>query len=81
MLKTVEGIYRNGKVELVETPAEVTEARVIVTFLPTTDSLAQPHSASANLRQPRQPGSAKGKLRIIAEDDEHLRDFQEYMPS
>ncbi len=32
--KTVEGIYRDGKVELLETPADVDEARVIVTFLP-----------------------------------------------
>jgi hypothetical protein len=30
-------------------------------------------------RQPRQPGSAKGKLVILADDDEHLQDFQEYM--
>lgn len=29
---------------------------------------------------PRQPGSAVGQLVILAEDDEHLRDFQEYMP-
>lgn len=34
MLKTVEGIYRDGKVELLETPEDVEEARVIVTFLP-----------------------------------------------
>ena len=27
--KTVEGIYRGGKVELLETPADVDEARVI----------------------------------------------------
>jgi len=72
MLNTVEGIYRNGKIELAETPMEITEARVIVTFLPATN---QPSS-----RQPRQPGSAKGKLTILAEDDEHLRDFQAYMP-
>jgi hypothetical protein len=32
--KTVEGIYHDGKVELLETPADVDEARVIVTFLP-----------------------------------------------
>lgn len=32
------------------------------------------------IRQPRHPGSAKGKLVILAEDDEHLADFQEYMP-
>jgi hypothetical protein len=28
----------------------------------------------------RQKGSAKGKLIIHHEDDEHLTDFQEYMP-
>jgi hypothetical protein len=32
--KTVEGIYRDGKVELLETPSNIEEARVIVTFLP-----------------------------------------------
>jgi antitoxin (DNA-binding transcriptional repressor) of toxin-antitoxin stability system len=30
-------------------------------------------------RQPRRPGSAKGKLIIHTEDDEHLADFQEYL--
>ena len=34
MLKAVEGLYRNGKVELLETPEDIDEARVIVTFLP-----------------------------------------------
>ncbi|MGH9838666.1 MAG: type II toxin-antitoxin system Phd/YefM family antitoxin [Blastocatellia bacterium] len=29
--------------------------------------------------QPRKPGSAIGKLIIHADDDEHLKDFQEYM--
>lgn len=31
-------------------------------------------------RMPRQRGSAKGKLTIHSEDDEHLDDFKEYMP-
>jgi antitoxin (DNA-binding transcriptional repressor) of toxin-antitoxin stability system len=31
-------------------------------------------------RQPRRPGSAKGKLVILADDDEHLWDFKEYLP-
>ena len=31
-------------------------------------------------RAPRVPGSAKGKLVIHSEDDEHLEDFKEYMP-
>ncbi len=35
MLTSVEGIYRNGLVELVESPKDVLEgARVIVTFVP-----------------------------------------------
>lgn len=31
-------------------------------------------------RQPRQPGSAKGKLVIHSENEEYLEDFKEYMP-
>jgi hypothetical protein len=34
MLQSVEDIYRDGKVELLEMPAGVEEARVIITFLP-----------------------------------------------
>jgi hypothetical protein len=34
MLKSVEGIYRDGKIELLEKPQDVEGARVIVTFLP-----------------------------------------------
>lgn len=30
-------------------------------------------------RKPRRPGSAKGKLTILEEDDEHLDDFADYM--
>lgn len=44
MLTSVEGIYRNGRVELVESPTDVVEgARVIVTFVPsnTIDLAAQ----------------------------------------
>lgn len=28
----------------------------------------------------RRPGSAKGILKILSEDDEHLEDFKAYMP-
>jgi len=31
-------------------------------------------------RKPRQPGNCKGMLAIVADDDEHLDDFAEYMP-
>ncbi|MEL6468435.1 MAG: hypothetical protein AAFQ74_01800 [Cyanobacteria bacterium J06623_4] len=33
MLQTVKGIYRNGKVELLESPEDVAEGEVLVTFL------------------------------------------------
>ena len=34
MLKSIEGVYRNGKIELAEVPTDVPdETRVIVTFL------------------------------------------------
>ncbi|MBD2301353.1 hypothetical protein H6G80_24715 [Nostoc sp. FACHB-87] len=33
MLQSIEGIYKNGKVELAELPSDVSESRVIVTFL------------------------------------------------
>jgi glucan biosynthesis protein len=35
MLLTVEGTYRNGKVELAEIPDDIEQADVIVTFLKT----------------------------------------------
>ncbi len=37
MLRTVEGIYQNGRVELAELPDDLEEAQVIVTFLPKDD--------------------------------------------
>jgi hypothetical protein len=33
MLTTVEGVFKNGHIELREMPAKIREARVIVTFL------------------------------------------------
>ena len=41
-LTTVEGIYKNGVVELTETPAGMEEANVLVTFLPSVPSVEQP---------------------------------------
>ena len=32
---TIEGIYKNGQIILAETPEEVAESRVLVTFLNT----------------------------------------------
>jgi hypothetical protein len=32
MLQTIQGIYRNGKIELAEIPQDITESQVLVTF-------------------------------------------------
>ncbi len=40
MLTTIEGVYKNGKIELFETPPGVQESNVVVTFLPTTKKTA-----------------------------------------
>ena len=61
--KTVEGIYRDGKVELLETPIDIDEARVIVTFLP---------EGAVNLSDrgidEAQAASLRARLRPFAED-------------
>lgn len=36
--------------------------------------------AAPSGRSPRVPGLMTGKLTVIAEDDEHLKDFEEHMP-
>ena len=52
--KTFEGIYKHGKVELLETPDDVEEARVVVTFVSedSVDLVARgvDESEAANLR-------------------------------
>ncbi|MEC4814042.1 MAG: hypothetical protein SAK29_12330 [Scytonema sp. PMC 1069.18] len=35
MLRTIEGTYKNGKIELAEIPQGITESRVFVTFVET----------------------------------------------
>jgi antitoxin (DNA-binding transcriptional repressor) of toxin-antitoxin stability system len=35
---------------------------------------------SPRRREPRKPGSAVGRLVILSDDDEHLKDFKDYMP-
>ena len=36
--------------------------------------------ATPAMQHPRTPGNCKGMITILAEDDEHLKDFEEYMP-
>ncbi len=64
MLTTVHGIYRNGKIELVEKPTDIPEdAPVIVTFL---------ESKVVDLRQrgidAEEAAELRGRLATFAED-------------
>src|SRR5438067_9492927 len=64
MLRSVEGIYRDGKVELFETPAAIKEARVIVTFLPAEGPL----DLCARGIDPAQAAELRWRFQAIAED-------------
>jgi hypothetical protein len=64
MLKAVEGIYRKGKVELEEVPAEIEdETRVIVTFL-------EPHTIDLRERgiNAFEAAELRSRLATFAED-------------
>lgn len=63
MLQSLEGIYRNGKVELLETPSNIEESRVIVTFL-TANSV---ELASRGINQ-QQAADLRARLQTFAED-------------
>jgi hypothetical protein len=64
MYRTIAGIYKNGRVELLEQPSDDRPARVIVTFL-TTDG-------EVDLRErgidDKQAADLRGRLRAFAED-------------
>lgn len=63
MIQTLDGIFRNGKVELLEEPKDVREARVIVTFLPNANEPAGGPSFS-----PDELAELRGKLAVWEED-------------
>jgi hypothetical protein len=64
MLKSVEGVYRDGKIELLETPHDIEEARVIVTFLPNDRRV----DLAARGIDENQAVDLRGRLHTFAED-------------
>ena len=64
MLKSVEGIFRNGRVELLEAPPQAEETRVLVTFLPA----RKPVDLVERGIDALQAADLRGRLRPIAED-------------
>ena len=75
MLQAVKGIYRNGTIELLETPENIHESRVLITFLSTTSPIEFP----ATPRKKRNGfGILKGKISMIEDFDAPLEEFEEY---
>ena len=71
-LITIEGVYKNGKVELTESPTGVERAKVMVTFLPDvnagrTKSVRKGHKASAQ----SEPALMEGERYPKALQDEY----------
>ena len=64
MVKSVEGVYRNGKVELIEPLDDAEGARVIVTLV---RSLGPVDLAERGIRQ-SQAGDLRHRLAAFAED-------------
>lgn len=64
MLQTVSGTYRDGRVELAEQPAGVTQARVIVTFL----TGENPVGLQARGIDERQAASLRARLQACEQD-------------
>jgi hypothetical protein len=66
MLKTIEGVFRDGTIELAELPADIREAKVIVTFLSSTDGNAV-DLAERGIDQV-QAADLRSRLRSFADD-------------
>lgn len=76
-MSIAEKIYAEVKTLPDELAMEVLD---FVYFIESRHTTRQQHrAASQSASQPRIPGSAKGKLTVLVEDDEHLADFRDYM--
>lgn len=65
VLQSVEGIYRNGKIELLENPNCAEGTKVIVTF---TNSISEPIDLDSRGISPEQAANLRAKLQSFAED-------------
>jgi hypothetical protein len=63
MLTSVQGVYRDGKIELLEKPPDVKEAQVIVTFMPAANSRPVPPKFT-----PEELAELRGKFAAWEED-------------
>jgi hypothetical protein len=74
MMQSVRGIYRSGVVELLEEPAGVAVAEVVVTFLSGGSGLDQTDEADSS------DSSDSSERAAFAEDAAPLDDFEPVVP-
>lgn len=60
---TIEGIYKNGQIILTETPVEINESKVLITFLDTKEINLQKRGIDKS-----QASELRAKLSPMAED-------------
>jgi hypothetical protein len=72
MLTSIEGVYRDGRIDLLEQPADVHEARVIVTFLPASAATKSAPPSRVDLRDrgidEAQAAALRQRLTAFADD-------------
>lgn len=80
MLTTVEGVFKDGRIELREAPPGVEEARVIVTFLPGTPESRSASSRSASEANRRMLAllQAWQAEPLTADEERLLDDFDDF---
>ena len=80
MVTTVEGVFRDGRIELREAPPDVEGARVIVTFLPESpeSGAASPQSASEANRRVLDLLQAWQAEPLTADEERLLDDFDAF---
>ena len=61
-------------------PEQLRHRKTEIILWPLEDQASSKESTSDADSRQRKPGSARGKFTIIADDDEHLDDFKDYMP-
>lgn len=64
MVRSIEGIFRDGKIELLEAPPQVNVTRVIVTFLNSDGSV----DLTTRGISPDQAADLRGRLGTFTED-------------
>jgi hypothetical protein len=62
-MQTIEGIYKNGQIILTETPSDITESKVLITFLETKEIDLRQHGIGKE-----QAAELRAKFSAIAED-------------